>query len=86
MSNIDDIDFNMEDIIEDVTRHTIKHINSDPELYKDVKFGKVGARKHDAESVMKICYDYARAHNNEFGPLFQTELDMVDWAEVIERV
>jgi len=86
IGELEGADFSIDEIVFDVTEQTIYTINKDPELYKDVKFGKMGARKHDEESVKKICYDYAKAHNNEFGELFQTELDMVDWKEVIKRV
>lgn len=86
MTDINDADFSLDDIIEDVTNETIKTINKDPELYKDVKFGEMGGVPVSEDSVKAICYKYAEAHNNEFGELFQTELDMVDWAEVIRRV
>ena len=86
ITELEGADFSMTEIVEDVTLSVIRTINRNAELYKDVKFGKMGARKHDEETVKKTCYDYAKAHNNEFGELFQTELDMVDWREVIRRV
>jgi len=86
ISELEGADFSMKEIVFDVTEQVIYTINRNAELYKDVKFGKMGARKHNEETVKKTCYDWAKAHNNEFGELFQTELDMVDWKEVIKRV
>ena len=84
--HMNDNDFNMDEIIEDVTRETIKHINKTPELYQDVKFGRYKDKAVTEDSVRDTCIAYAKAHNNEFGPLFQTELDMVDWKKVIAIV
>lgn len=81
MSSLDDLDFNDEDIVEDVTNHTIYFINSTPKLYEKIKRDGI-IRK----SISESCYEWAEEHNNEFGDLFQTELDMVDWNEVKKRV
>lgn len=78
MSGIDDLDMDMEEIVQDVTEHTIKYINSTLELYNAIKYS--------SDPIDKICVAWAEAHNNEFGELFQTELDMVDWAEVRRRI
>lgn len=64
----------------------ISTINKDAELYKDVKFGKMGAREYNEDTVKKTCLEYARKHNDRFGKLQKSELKNVDWSEVIRRV
>lgn len=71
----------MEDYSKEVTLLAIKHINSTPELYKYVK----GNLKYNM-AIMDSATTWARNHNDEFGDLFITELDMVDWQEVERRV
>lgn len=65
---------------DETTNLVIKHINSTPELYK-----LVSGAKTDAE-LRRYCYGWAESHGNEFGELFQTELDVVKWGEVRKRV
>jgi hypothetical protein len=80
MGNILDLDIDDDDIVQDVTNHTVYTINSTPELYKRLKGNKSSA------NISAVCYDWAKEHGNEFGDLFQTELDMVNWHEVSRRV
>lgn len=81
MSNIDDLHFTMEDIVQDVTDQTIKYINSTPKLYKNIK-NVIEAN----QNIKFACQGWAHEHNEEFGELFISELDMVDWAQVKKRV
>ena len=81
-----DMEQDMRSYREEVTLQVIKTINKSPELYKDMKFGKMGARSHNEDTIKKTCVEYAKAHNNEFGDLFQSELDEVNWSLVIARV
>lgn len=73
--SIDSINPSYKEIIDDVTREAIYYINSTPNLFKRLK-GLTEALCA-SESVL-----WAEEHGNEFGRLFQTELDMVDWAQV----
>ena len=69
-----------EDIVsykDDVTRIVIKYINSTPELYKRVK---------SINSIETECTLWAEEHNNEFGDLFISELDVVHWNKVGEMI
>lgn len=81
-----DMEQDMRSYRQEVTLQVIKTINRSSELYKDVKFGKQGARKHNVDTIKKTCIDYAKAHNDEFGDLLRTELEEVDWNMVIARV
>jgi hypothetical protein len=88
VNKTDDPNFSYKDIEIDVTEQVIYTINRDKELYK--KFTKARSSTEDkylqVDAVSELCYFYAEEHNNEFGELFQTELDMVNWEEVIRRV
>lgn len=81
-----DMEQDMQSYGKEITTLAIKTINKNNELYKDVKFGVMGARKHDAETIKKTCIKYAKAHNDEFGDLFITELEDVNWNEVLRVV
>ena len=70
-------DDDMEAIKREATLLTIKHINSTPKLYELVKGKKY---------IQQTCIDWAFTHGDEFGELFISELDMVDWAEVKRSV
>ena len=69
----------MEDYGKEVTRLTIKHINSTPELYNHVSL-------NSPEDLKQSCISWADKHNDEFGPLFVSELDMVNWKEVEKMI
>ena len=75
--NNDDISW--EEIIKEVTEYTVYAINHKQELYELVKDKRVG-------QIKKICHKWAEDHHNEFGDLFQTELDLVDWKEVKRKI
>ena len=81
-------DENMDDIQKENTMLVVKHINSTPKLYNDFKYEVSRHKDPDdmIDAAAEFCVDYAEMHNNEFGDLFQTELDMVDWHEVVRRV
>ena len=81
-----DMEQDMKSYGEEVLLGVIKAINKSPELYKDVKFGVLGAREHNAKRVEAIIKKYAKEHNNEIGGFFITELDVVDWKQVFDRV
>ena len=81
-----DMEQDMQAYGEEVTLGVIKAINKSPELYKDVKFGVMGAREHNAKRVEAIIKKYAKAHDNEIGGFFISELDVVDWQEIMGRV
>ena len=75
----------MEDIKEmrrDLTAQVIFHIETTPELYKELS-GKSG------KEVKSSVYAYAEEHDNEFGEVFQAELDVLnrnDWAEIAGKI
>lgn len=71
----------MQSYKQEITTHVIKTINKSPELYKRAK-----ATIDQGASLHVTCKWYAQEHNDEFGDLFITELDDVDWAEVQRRV
>lgn len=75
-----DMEQDLQSNADELTGLTIRHINSTPELYDLVKDNKTVA------NVSSICYGWAEANNNEFGQLFQTELDEVKWSEVVKRI
>jgi hypothetical protein len=76
-----DMEQDMQAYGREVTLQAIKHINSDPQLYKYVKENaKYGMSYEDSART------WASNHKEEFGPLFITELDSVDWKEVKRRV
>ena len=65
---------------EENTMLAIRYINSTPDLYN-----KVGGSITSAEMRLS-CYGWAKSHNDEFGDLFITELDTVDWKKVRKMV
>lgn len=75
------LDTDMEDDMkaykEELTLLTIKHINSNRQVFDYVK----GNLKHNL-SVKDSATTWAKNHSNEFGPLFETELELVDWKKV----
>lgn len=81
-----DMEQDMQSYAKEVTLLAIKKINTTPKLYTDIKKGIVDDPDVTVDNTAQTCYDYAEAHDNEFGELFQSELDQVDWAEVIRRV
>lgn len=81
-----DMEQDMKSYGEEVTLGVIKAINKSPELYKDVKFGVMGAREHNAKRVEAIIKKYAKEHDNEVGGFFISELEVVDWQEILDRV
>lgn len=72
-----DMEQDMKSYGDEVTSLAIKYINSTPKLYNQVK--KYG----NAEQVAR---EWAGSHNEEFGPLFVTELEMVNWDKVRRMV
>lgn len=69
----------MAQIGEDTTRLAIKHINGSPELYNHIN-------TNNPASLKDSCVVWAEEHNDEFGDLFISELDGVDWERVLSRV
>lgn len=78
----------MEEMKKQVTQEVIYYINRVPKLYKDInnKVKKQEQQELKVDEVSQICYDYAEEHENEFGTVFQAELDAVDWDEVIRMI
>lgn len=72
-----DIEQDMSSYKDEVTGMAIKYINSTPELYSRIK----QSNNYADEANM-----WAEEHDDEFGSLFISELDMVDWNTVKERV
>lgn len=70
----------------ELTTIVIKQINRSAELYKDVKFGRITDKEYTPKTVKATCVAWAKAHNDEFGGVFITELDDVNWNEVLRRV
>lgn len=76
-----DITEDMESYGEEVTNIAIKTINSSPEIFKYIK-----SNSEFGLSVKDSATTWANNHNNEFGELFQTELDLVDWTRVARAI
>ena len=76
-----DFDQDVDNMRKEYTLLVIKHINSTPELYEFVK----GNQKYNM-SIKDSATTWASNHNDEFGDLFITELDLVDWQMVESRV
>ena len=79
--SIDSINPSYKEIVEDVTSEAIYFINSTPKLYTAIK-----ANLTYKMSIKDTCINWASHNNNEFGRLFQTELDMVNWDKVESRI
>ena len=75
-----DIDQDMAAYQQEVTKHAIRYINKTPELYNQMK------NTQSRAVLQRKATQWAQEHNNEFGDLFQTELESVDWAEVRRKV
>lgn len=76
-----DMEQDMKTYGEEVTLYAIKYINRTPQLYKNTQENL----KYEM-SVADTCLQWALDHNNEFGDLFQTELESVNWKEVARRI
>lgn len=68
-----DMEQDMKTYGEEITNLAIKYINSTPKLYNRMK---------NAKSIRSEAVVWAEEGNDEFGPLFITELEMVDWNKV----
>lgn len=75
-----DIDQEMASYGQEVTEVAVKFINSSPEAYK------MSISATDEKELKTLALRWAEDHNNEFGELFQTELDQVDWSEVKRKI
>lgn len=75
----------MQSYKQEITTHVIKTINKSPKLYATIKEIKE-ARTSPNQMIKNVCVDLASKHNDEFGDLFITELEDVDWNEVSRRV
>lgn len=75
----------MEDIKEmrrEVTAQIVFHIQTTPELYKELA-GKSG------KEMKQAVYEYTAEHDNEFGEVFEAELDVLnrnDWANIAKAM
>ena len=76
-----DFDQDVSNMVQEYTILAIKHINSTPELYNYIK-----GNLEYGMSIKDSATTWAHNHNQEFGDLFITELDIVDWEEVKARV
>lgn len=76
-----DMEQDMQAYGQEVTLYAIRHINKTPKLYTFVKENL----KHGL-SIKDSATTWASNHNHEFGDLFQTELDSVNWADVEKRI
>lgn len=85
MSSFED---DLPEIKREVTQQVIFHINCEPWLYKSFVRARARGTSHElkVDNVAQLCYDWAEAHNNEFGDIFQAELDFVDWDVVLKMV
>lgn len=64
-----------------VSAEVIFEINSNPKLYKWVDRSSIKAFKAS-------CYEWAEDHENEFGTVFQAELDVLsshDWGKIMRH-
>lgn len=75
-----DMEQDMKSYVQEITAHAIKFINRTPKLYELLKPNKSIA------NVSGVCYDWAKENHEEFGDLFITELESVDWAKVARAI
>lgn len=66
---------------DEYTLLAIKAINKNPGLYNYVK-----GNLHYGMPIKDSATTWAKNHGDEFGDLFITELEIVDWDEVTRRV
>ncbi len=57
------------------TKYVIKYIKNNERLLEI-------CRNAGKKNIEKVCFDWAEAHNNEFGNRFETELYDVFWEKV----
>lgn len=76
-----DMDQDMQSYKDEITLHVIKTINKNPKIYSFVKDNL----KYKM-SIKDSCTTWANNHSQEFGDLFITELEDVDWQKVWSKV
>lgn len=62
-----------------VTAEVAYHINRTPKLYTEMK-------DMDPEQLKKAVYAHSQEDDNEFGTVFEAELDVVDWEKVRQSI
>lgn len=72
-------DEDMKEMARQVTAEVIFTINSSAKIYSDVKDLK-------ASKMKEYVFAYAQEHNNEFGSVFEAELEVVDWNKVVKGI
>lgn len=76
----------MEEIRQESTQYAVFHINKTPELlekYMEIK-NMHKNKKFNSETCLGLALRWAEENKNTFGDLFQTELDLVRWNNVLE--
>lgn len=79
MSSFDE---DMREMRRQVSAEVIYTINSSPKLYQ-IFTGRSG------KEIKRLVYEHAEEHDNEFGPVFQAELDALsvrDWNSVARSI
>jgi hypothetical protein len=74
-----------DEMIEETTRQAREFIKEQPELRDIVTAGKEKGLtiKQLANILQNAAIAYAQAHNGNFGELFETELEAVDWMSLL---
>ena len=62
-----------------VTAEVAYHINRTPKLYQEYK-------DLTASELKDAVYSHSQANDNEFGSVFEAELDVVDWDKVRKSI
>ena len=78
----------LEQIRQENTQYALFHINKTPELftkYMDLKQLHKN-KKSNSEYGLSFAINWAKEHNNTFGDLFETELELVRWNKVLEML
>lgn len=75
----------LEEMRRETTALALLHINQTPELYE--MFTTVRDKHQSLELNSKECLsmaeEWSKAHKDEFGALFRTELELVRWNNVL---
>lgn len=76
----------IENMRQEDTQYALFHINRTPELLK--QYLELKSKHHNKKTNSIIGLDiankWAYKHNNTFGDLFQTELELVRWNKLLK--
>jgi len=76
----------IEEMRQEDTQYAVFHINKTPELltkYLELK-SQNRNKGYNSQQGLAMATEWAEKHNNTFGDLFQTELELVRWNKVLD--